>query len=59
MRAGVRPGLQILWTRLWRAGRFDSDTLPPRRSAGGQTTSKRIPEQRGTRYLFTWRSKRW
>ncbi len=29
MRAGVRPGLQILWVRLWWIGRFDSDTLPP------------------------------
>ncbi len=30
MRAGVRPGLQILWSRLCRDGRFDSDSLPPR-----------------------------
>jgi prevent-host-death family protein len=29
MRAGVRPGLQILWVRLRWTGRFDSDTLPP------------------------------
>lgn len=29
MRAGVRPGLQILWVCLWWTGRFDSDTLPP------------------------------
>jgi hypothetical protein len=29
MRAGVRPGLQILRSRLRRDGRFDSDTLPP------------------------------
>jgi len=29
MWAGVRPGLQILWIRLWWIGRFDSDTLPP------------------------------
>ena len=31
MRAGVRPGLQILRACLWRADRFDSDALPPRR----------------------------
>ncbi len=30
MRAGVRPGLQILWVCLWWTGRFDSDTLPPK-----------------------------
>ena len=29
MRAGVRPGLQILRVYLWWTGRFDSDTLPP------------------------------
>src|SRR6516164_2618051 len=29
MRAGVRPGLQILWVRLRWTGRFDSDSLPP------------------------------
>jgi hypothetical protein len=29
MRAGVRPGLQILWILLSGIGRFDSDTLPP------------------------------
>jgi hypothetical protein len=29
MRAGVRPGLQILWSRFYRDGRFDSDSLPP------------------------------
>jgi len=29
MRAGVRPGLQILWACLRWAGRFDSDALPP------------------------------
>lgn len=29
MRAGVRPGLQILRVCLWLTGRFDSDTLPP------------------------------
>ena len=29
MRAGVRPGLQILRVCLWWTGRFDSDTLPP------------------------------
>ena len=29
MRAGVRPGLQILWTLLCGVGRFDSDSLPP------------------------------
>jgi len=33
MRAGVRPGLQILWACLWWAGRFDSDTLPPQKAA--------------------------
>ncbi len=33
MRAGVRPGLQILWVCLWWTGRFDSDTLPPTLSA--------------------------
>src|SRR5579884_3348180 len=33
MRAGVRPGLQILWVCLWWTGRFDSDTLPPMSSA--------------------------
>jgi hypothetical protein len=29
MRAGVRPGLQILWVCLRWTGRFDSDSLPP------------------------------
>ena len=29
MRAGVRPGLQILRVCLWWTGRSDSDTLPP------------------------------
>ena len=29
MRAGVRPGLQILRVCPWWTGRFDSDTLPP------------------------------
>ncbi len=29
MRAGVRPGLQILRVCLRWTGRFDSDTLPP------------------------------
>jgi|GEM_PF-2381937 hypothetical protein len=33
MRAGVRPGLQILRVCLWWTGRFDSDTLPPKPSA--------------------------
>lgn len=30
LRAGVRPGLQILRVCLWWTGRFDSDTLPPK-----------------------------
>lgn len=34
MRAGVRPGLQILWICLWWIGRFDSDTLPPSARSG-------------------------
>ena len=32
MRAGVRPGLQILRILLSGIGRFDSDTLPPNSS---------------------------
>ena len=51
MRAGVRPGLQILWVCLWWTGRFDSDTLPPDFSDGPFDHKKASLENRwrGTR----------
>lgn len=44
MRAGVRPGLQILWVPLCGTGRFDSDTLPP--------TIRMSPRRRGKPKAF-------
>jgi len=45
MRAGVRPGLQILRVCLWWAGRFDSDTLPPSLYMGRRKRRKPKPFQ--------------
>jgi len=42
MRAGVRPGLQILWVCLRWTGRFDSDSLPPSFTAKWQCPSLRV-----------------
>ena len=44
MRAGVRPGLQILWAFLWGADRFDSDALPPEKAVTSEqwTVNKHV-----------------
>ena len=58
MRAGVRPGLQILRVCLWWTGRFDSDTLPPvswpkvalscEMTPDESTKAEAIPSQQGS-----------
>ena len=45
MRAGVRPGLQILRVCLWWTGRFDSDALPPTWSARAPENKEMMPDE--------------
>jgi hypothetical protein len=52
MRAGVRPGLQILWVCLWRTGRFDSDTLPPNNPVGMTVDSAAIAHDNSASISF-------
>jgi len=67
MRAGVRPGLQILRVCLWWTGRFDSDTLPPTSSPRAlenqemmldeSTRAEEVPSQQGNQTAGTARAR--
>jgi len=51
MRAGVRPGLQILWVCLRWTGRFDSDSLPPGFASAGRVAHPLFRKELGVNPL--------